>query len=89
MTGSSILTHMSQAVTVYLVLTLPALVVALGIGLLVGVLQAATQIQDQTLPQTAKLLAVIAVMVLLAPVLVLPLIDHTTRLFNEFPGLTR
>jgi type III secretion protein S len=89
MTGSSILSHLSQAVSVYLVLVLPALLVALCVGLLVGIMQAATQIQDQTLPQTAKLLAVIGSMVLLAPLLVVPLLDHATRLFSEFPGLTR
>ena len=57
-------------------------------GLIVGILQAATQIQDQTLPQTVKLLVVVAVLGLLSPLLAGPLIDHARRLFTEFPALT-
>jgi type III secretion protein S len=88
MEEASILSHMSTALMLFLTISLPPLIVALVCGLIVGILQAATQIQDQTLPQTAKLLAVVAVFVFLSPLLASPLLEHARRLFTDFPALT-
>ncbi|RML30521.1 hypothetical protein ALQ97_03068 [Pseudomonas savastanoi pv. glycinea] len=41
---------MNKALMTVLLLSAPALVVAIVVGLSVGLLQALTQIQDQTLP---------------------------------------
>jgi type III secretion protein S len=88
MDEASILTHMRTALTLFLSLSLPPLLAALTVGLTVGLLQAATQIQDQMLPQTMKLLTVVAVLALFLPVLSYPLVEHTKRIFTEFPALT-
>jgi type III secretion protein S len=84
----SILTHVRDALVLFMTLALPPLLAALVIGLLVGIVQAATQIQDQTLPQTVKLLVVVAVLALFAPVLASPLVEQAKALFTEFPALT-
>src|SRR5262245_36175963 len=88
MDEASILTHVRTALTLFLTLTLPTLLAALVVGLTVGLLQAATQIQDQTLPQTVKLLTVVAVLAVFFPLLASPLIEHTKQLFTEFAALT-
>jgi type III secretion protein S len=51
------LSLMNQALMTVLLLSAPALAVAIIVGLGVGLLQALTQIQDQTLPQAVKLVA--------------------------------
>lgn len=88
MTAASILTHMSRSLILFMTWVLPPLIAALLAGLGIGVIQAATQLQDQTLPLTAKLLVVVAVIALLSPVLSAPLIQHAEQLFTEFPALT-
>jgi type III secretion protein S len=88
MDEASILAHMRIALTLFLTLSLPPLLVALAVGLTVGIVQAATQIQDQMLPQTVKLLTVVAVLALFLPLLGNPLVEHTKRVFTEFPALT-
>ncbi|MBO0764031.1 MAG: flagellar biosynthetic protein FliQ [Hyphomicrobiaceae bacterium] len=88
MDEASILTHVRIALTLFLTFTLPPLLAALVVGLVVGIVQAATQIQDQTLPQTVKLLTVVAVLAVFFPLLASPLIEHTKQLFTEFSTRT-
>jgi type III secretion protein S len=88
MDDNSILTHMSRSLVIFMIWVLPPLVAALVVGLVIGILQAATQIQDQTLPLTVKLLVVVAVLGLFAPLLSAPLLDHAKQIFTEFPALT-
>ncbi|MGQ4274906.1 EscS/YscS/HrcS family type III secretion system export apparatus protein [Terrihabitans sp. B22-R8] len=88
MDDTSILTHMSTALTIFMIWVLPPLGAALVAGLVIGIIQAATQIQDQTLPLTVKLLVVVAVLGFFAPVLSAPLLEHTKQIFTEFPALT-
>lgn len=66
-------------------LSLPVLAVAAGVGLLVGLIQAVTQIQDQSLPQVLKLVAVLATVAILGPMLAGPLKRHTDRILDQFP----
>ena len=63
------LSLMNQALMTVLLLSAPALVVAIIVGLGVGLLQALTQIQDQTLPQAVKLVAVLLTIVFVGPLL--------------------
>lgn len=88
MDESSILTHMSHSLVIFMIWVLPPLVAALVVGLVIGIIQAATQIQDQTLPLTVKLLVVVAVLGLFSPVLSAPLLEHSKQIFTEFPALT-
>lgn len=90
MTDPSPLTHhLSQSLQLVLWLSLPVLVVAAAVGLIVGLLQAVTQIQDQSLPQVAKLLAVLVVLAILGPALAGPILRQTERVLTDFPAATR
>ncbi|RXH03395.1 EscS/YscS/HrcS family type III secretion system export apparatus protein [Bradyrhizobium vignae] len=88
MDEASILTHLSRSLVLFMIWVLPPLLAALVAGLGIGIVQAATQLQDQTLPLTVKLLVVVAVLVLFAPVLSAPLIEQAQHVFTEFPALT-
>jgi type III secretion HrpO family protein len=55
-----------KAMMLVLILSLPPLAVAAVVGLLFGLFQAATQIQEQTLSFAFKLVAVIAVIILIS-----------------------
>ncbi|GLR45960.1 putative translocation protein y4yM [Mesorhizobium amorphae] len=87
MNEASIVTHMSQSVVVFMIWVLPPLVAAVVVGLGIGIFQAATQIQNDTLPLTLKLLVVVAVIGLFAPVLSAPLIEQADQIFTEFPAI--
>lgn len=56
----------TKAMVLVLMLSLPPLVIAAVVGLLFGLFQAATQIQEQTLSFAFKLIAVIAVIILIS-----------------------
>jgi type III secretion HrpO family protein len=56
----------NKAMVLILILSLPPLAVAAAVGLLFGLFQAATQIQEQTLSFAFKLVAVIAVIILVS-----------------------
>lgn len=53
-------------------------------GLLVSILQAVTQIQDQTLSQTVKISVIVAILLGFGGSLVMPLMNSTAQLFDEF-----
>lgn len=61
----------------------PILGVSLLVGLLVSIFQAMTQIQEQTLSFIPKILAIIAVMLLLGPWMLNVLITYTGNLFSQ------
>lgn len=86
---ASIVDHFISALIVVMSFVLPPLLVAMVVGLVVSVLQAATQIQDQTLPQTIKLVAVVATLATFGTALAAPLVRYTEQVLADFPGLTR
>lgn len=61
----------------------PILGVSLLVGLLVSIFQAMTQIQEQTLSFIPKILAIIAVMLLLGPWMLNVLTTYTGNLFSQ------
>ncbi len=66
-----------------LLIAAPVLVVGLVVGVLVSLFQALTSVQEQTMSLVPKMLAVMAVsLLLLAPALEL-LSEFTRRMFNE------
>lgn len=81
--------RLSQALAIFTGMVLPALLLAVSIGLLIAILQAATQIQDQTLPQTAKILAVMGLFAVSATALTGPLVAFATETFTQFPSVVR
>lgn len=80
---------MKQAMMAVLILSAPALIVAIVIGFGVGLLQALTQIQDQTLPQAVKLVAVMLVVMLLGPLLSGQVVNLMNHVLDNFPAWTR
>ncbi|MDR3231592.1 MAG: flagellar biosynthetic protein FliQ [Synergistaceae bacterium] len=63
----SVFDVLSGAVWTMLAVTLPVLLVAMGVGLLIGILQTATSIQEQTLIFIPKILAVFLFIVFAGP----------------------
>ncbi|MDX8437836.1 MULTISPECIES: EscS/YscS/HrcS family type III secretion system export apparatus protein [Mesorhizobium] len=87
MDEASIVAQMSQTLIVFMIWVLPPLIAAVVVGLGIGIIQAATQIQDETLHLTVKLLVVVAIIVLFAPVLSAPLIEQADYVFSQFPAI--
>ncbi|WP_437883368.1 type III secretion system export apparatus subunit SctS [Pseudomonas sp. LRF_L74] len=83
------LSLMQDALLTVLLLSAPALGVAIVIGLGVGLLQALTQIQDQTLPQAVKLVAVLLVLIVVGPMLAGQVVDLTGEMLDNFAAWTR
>ena len=86
---SDIVVNLTGALSIFLTMVLPPLGAALISGLFVAVLQAATQIQDQTLPQTVKLLVVVAVFAMLAGALFGPLMEYAETIYSDFFKMVR
>ncbi|ART62116.1 EscS/YscS/HrcS family type III secretion system export apparatus protein [Kushneria marisflavi] len=83
------LSLMKNALWTVLLVSAPALIVAIVIGFGVGLLQALTQIQDQTLPQAVKLVAVLLVLILSGPLLATQIVNLTDQVLNNFAAWTR
>jgi type III secretion protein S len=86
---TAFLAQMQSALLTVLLVSAPALLVAIVIGIGVGLLQALTQIQDQTLPQTVKLVAVMLVLIVAGPALGVQVSALASRVLDEFPAMTR
>lgn len=70
---------------VALYLSLPGLLAGMILGFVVSIFQATTQINEMTLSFIPKILAVVAVMVLLMPWMVEIMKDFTLSMFNLIP----
>lgn len=73
-----------ETLTIMLLLSMPVLMAGLIIGLVISVLQAVTQIQEQTLPQTIKIFAIAAVLLVFGTALASPLYAASDKLFSSF-----
>jgi type III secretion protein S len=83
------LTLMKDALMLVLLLSAPALLVAIVVGFGVGLIQALTQIQDQTLPQAVKLVAVLLVLLVVGPLLASQVVSLASQVLDNFPAWTR
>ena len=83
------LSLMQNALWTALLVSAPALLVAIMVGFGVGLLQALTQIQDQTLPHAVKLVAVLLVLIIAGPLLAGPVVNITDQVLNNFPAWSR
>ncbi len=84
-----IISIMNKALMTVLLLSAPALIIAILIGFGVGLLQALTQIQDQTLPQAVKLVAVLCSLIIGVPLLAGQVSSLADQLLTGFPLWTR
>ena len=90
MNQSMVLYMAKEAVGTVLLVGGPILGISLLVGLLVSIFQAMTQIQEQTLSFIPKVVAVIAVLLLLGPWMLSVLTAYTSNLLTElatFGGL--
>jgi flagellar biosynthetic protein FliQ len=87
MTPGTVMEIGRQAIEVALIISAPALIVALAVGLIISVFQAATQINEATLQFVPKLVAIFAVLILFGPWMIQYMVDYIQRLFGSIPQL--
>jgi len=74
-----------QTLTLVIYVSGPMLIVALIVGLGVSIFQAVTQIHEMTLTFIPKILAVVAVVMLILPWIIRQMVDFTTQLIRSIP----
>jgi type III secretion protein S len=79
-----LVSYMTQALYLVLLLSLPPIAVAAIVGTLFSLFQALTQIQEQTLSFAVKLIAVFATIMLTARWLSTELYNFTISVFDLF-----
>jgi len=67
----------------------PALLITLMVGLVIGVLQAATQINEASISFVAKLIAVMATLLLLGSWSLRQLMEYTTHTITSIADIVR
>ena len=78
-----------KAITTALLVAGPVLIVSMVVGLLISIFQAVTQIQEQTLTFVPKMLAILAVMVILGPFMTKTLVQFIENMLLTLPSLMR
>lgn len=80
---------LQQALYLVVLVSAPAVLIALVVGLVVAVFQATTQIQEQTLSFAPKLVAVFGVLAFTGPWIGSQLVRFTFHVFDQFPALLK
>ena len=75
---ATLVQHAQEALLLALAVSLPVIAVAALVGLVVAAFQAASQIQDPTIAHLPRLLAVVAVLVVMGPWM-----GHQVAAFSE------
>ena len=86
MDTSQVFTIGQQALVLLLTVSAPVLLTVLVVGIVVSIFQAATQINEATLTFVPKLIAVVAVMVVLGPWMMTTLIDYLRAMLLAIPN---
>lgn len=89
MTEDLVLGLARDAIWTTVALSAPLLIASLLVGLVVSIFQAVTQINEATLTFIPKMLAIVAVLVILAPWMTQMLTSYTTDLFTSMPNYVR
>jgi type III secretion protein S len=84
MNANDVVSYVIQSLTLTLMLSMPAILVAAVVGTLFSLLQALTQIQEQTLSFAVKLIAVGLTLFLTASWMGGELINYTLSIFDNF-----
>jgi type III secretion protein S len=84
MNANDVVSYVVQSLTLTLMLSMPAIVVASVVGTLFSLLQALTQIQEQTLSFAIKLIAVGLTLFLTASWMGGELVNYTVSIFDNF-----
>lgn len=86
MEQSIIVTQVSKAILLIIIMSLPIILTAMIIGFSVSILQAITQVQEQTLSFVPKSLCVYAMIILLSPWMLNTILSFVTNLFQSIPS---
>jgi flagellar biosynthetic protein FliQ len=89
MTEDIVISLGRDAIWTTIALAGPLLISALVVGLVVSIIQAVTQINESTLTFIPKMLAIVVVMVILAPWMTQMITSYTTELFTSLPNYVR
>lgn len=87
MTETEALDVAREAVVVLLTMSLPIMLIALGVGLVIALFQALTQLQEMTLVFVPKILIVFASLLLLTPFMLGSISSFFQRLADKIIGL--
>ncbi len=85
MSQDVVISIVTEAMKVGLMLALPILLVGLVIGLVISVFQAVTQIQEQTLSFIPKVLGLVVVIVVAGPWMLDVILNWTRELYGSIP----
>ncbi len=89
MTEDVVLSLARDAIWTTVLLAAPLLLASLVVGLLVSILQAVTQINESTLSFIPKMLAIVVVIIVMAPWMTQMITSYTTELFTSLPNMVR
>jgi flagellar biosynthesis protein FliQ len=89
MTPTQFIMIFQEMMTTMMWLSAPVLIVSLVVGVAISIVQAVTQIQESTLTFVPKVIACIAVLMLLAPWMVDKMLSHTTQQFALLGQLSK
>ena len=79
MNEDMVMTIGAEAIKTTIFLASPMLVAAMAVGIVVSILQAITQINEATLTFIPKMIAVVVVLVVLAPWMIRTMGEYTTN----------
>lgn len=89
MTEDIVLNLGREAIWTTVALSAPLLLASLVVGLIVSIFQAVTQINEATLTFIPKMLAIVVVMIVMAPWMTQMITSYTTELFSSLPNYVR
>lgn len=89
MTEDIVLSLGREAIWTTVALAAPLLLAALLVGLVVSIFQAVTQINEATLTFIPKMVAIVLVLVVMAPWMTQMITSYTTELFTSLPDYVR
>lgn len=78
-----------QAIITALTVAAPVLIISMVVGLLISLFQAVTQIQEQTLTFVPKMLAILAVFIILGPWMLQTLVQFIQNMLNNIPYVVK
>jgi flagellar biosynthetic protein FliQ len=83
MDQNTIMSIMTEAISVMLMVSGPILGIAMGVGVIIALFQATTQINEQTMVFAPKVAAVFAGLLLLGSWMLTQLVEYVRRLFEN------
>lgn len=87
MTPESTITLLNNALWITVMVAAPILISVLVIGILIGMVQAATQINEMTLSFIPKLIVLFVTLLFVGPWILRTLVNYTTTLITNIPGI--